>query len=90
MESLIMPGQTRVLGGPEAGQPEYRPLSVQDIPGEVVRADGMVQAVNCQVTAWRPTPEELERLNQGAPIYLSIMGTAWPPVNLFVAEPAEG
>lgn len=36
------------------------------------------------VTAWEPTPDELERLNKGAAVHLVIMGTVHPPVMLEV------
>lgn len=35
-------------------------------------------------SAWEPTPEELDRLCNGAPIYLWVFGTAHPPVGLTV------
>ena len=37
-------------------------------------------------SAWEPTPDELQRLNAGATIYLHIMGTQHPPVALEVGE----
>ena len=36
------------------------------------------------VTAWSPTPDELARINAGAPIYLRIIGNQHPPVILEV------
>lgn len=41
------------------------------------------------VTAWRPTPEELVRLNLGEPLYLTILGQGMPPVALMVESPFE-
>jgi hypothetical protein len=38
------------------------------------------------VTAWSPTPDELERINAGAPIYLRIIGNRHPPVMLEVGN----
>jgi len=35
---------------------------------------------NRMVTAWEPTAGELEALQNGAPVYLSILGTMHPPV----------
>lgn len=37
-------------------------------------------------SAWFPTPDELQRLNDGAPVLLSIIGGGHPPVMLEVGE----
>jgi len=50
--------------------------------------------VNCSVngptaameTAWEPTPDELAKLNAGAPVILRVLGTQHPPVYLDVGE----
>lgn len=36
------------------------------------------------VSAWFPTPEEIERIKEGAPIYLTVLGTVHPPVAIGV------
>lgn len=41
------------------------------------------------VTAWRPTPEELVKINLGEPIYLVCHGGEMPPVSLIVDDPFE-
>ena len=41
------------------------------------------------VTAWTPTPDEIARLQAGAPVYLRILGTVHPPVMLTVGEIPE-
>jgi hypothetical protein len=38
-------------------------------------------------TAWEPTPDELEAIAKGAPIYVRIFGTSHPPIMVFVGEP---
>jgi hypothetical protein len=74
-------GATRVLGKSQG----YLGLPVRDevreftVGGETVKAPAMV-------TAWEPTPDELERINAGATIYLRVLGTAHPPVMLEVGE----
>lgn len=78
---------TRVVGGLAAGQPGYLPLDIVDIHSELIGEDGTVTPGRAMVTAWRPTETELAALNAGAPVILSIMGSLWPPVNLFVQEP---
>lgn len=81
-------GATRIVGGPDAGQPEYLPLHIRDMPAEIMLASGRVSTVNAMVTAWRPTADELAALNAGAPVYLSILGNTWPPANLWVGGAA--
>jgi hypothetical protein len=42
------------------------------------------------ITAWLPTPAELEALNTGAAIHVHILGRVPPPMNVFVGPvPAE-
>lgn len=41
------------------------------------------------VTAWEPTPEELAKLNAGAPVLLRILGSGHPPVMLTVGDVPE-
>jgi hypothetical protein len=43
----------------------------------------------CFISAWRPTPEELVKLNLGEPIFLSILSGALPPHALTVDNPLE-
>lgn len=38
------------------------------------------------VTAWQPTPEEIQRLVAGASVHLKILGTTHPPVMIDVGE----
>lgn len=39
----------------------------------------------CMVSAWKPTPEELEALNRGMPVLLWVYGAGHPPVAVGVA-----
>lgn len=41
------------------------------------------------VSAWRPRPEELVKLNMGEPLFLVIFGANTPPVKLQVQSPFE-
>lgn len=74
-------GCTRVLGQSQG----YLGLPLRDIE------------INCTVngpstpameTAWEPTPDELARLNAGAPVILRVVGRAHPPVMIEVGEGA--
>jgi len=38
------------------------------------------------VSAWKPSPEELARLNSGAHVHLVIIGASMPPVCLEVGD----
>lgn len=39
------------------------------------------------VTAWRPSPEELVKINLGEPVFLIIWGTGMPPVLVTADNP---
>ena len=39
------------------------------------------------ITAWRPSPEELVKLNLGEPVYLTCWGGGMPPVSLSADDP---
>jgi hypothetical protein len=41
-------------------------------------------------TAWLPTPDEIARINAGAPIILRVISTAHPPVMLEVGDAPNG
>lgn len=64
-------GATRVLG-PPSENPEVKPLAIRDI----MFSDG-TRAV---MSAWHPTPDEVEALAAGEPVYLCVFGTNMPPV----------
>lgn len=44
-----------------------------------------IEGYNCCVTHWEPTPDELARLNAGAPVRLICLG-AQPPVKVEVGQ----
>ena len=72
-------GCTRVIGKSQG----YLGLPVRDELRNTT-VDGPQTLV--MVTAWEPTPDELERLNKGASIHLIVGGTGHPPVLLEVGE----
>jgi hypothetical protein len=41
------------------------------------------------VTAWKPTPAELEALNAGASVHVRILGQIPPPMNVMVGPVPE-
>ena len=73
---------TRVLGKSQG----YLGLPIRDELRNTT-VDGSQTPV--MVTAWEPTPDELERLNKGAFVQLCVLGTGHPPVMLEVGEVPE-
>lgn len=77
-----IPGTTRILGKSQG----YLGLPLRDgTVHDTVNGPG----TPCMETAWLPTPDELERINAGAPIILRILGTSHPPVSVDVGEVPE-
>lgn len=72
---------TRVLGKSQG----YKGLPVRD--EFVVNGDG--SKTPYMVTAWFPTPKELEALNAGAPVHVRIIGTGHPPIRVDVGDIPE-
>ena len=74
---------TRYLGAPAGWQPEddgpCGHLAIADITND--------HGHNTMVSMWEPTPAELALLNAGAKVSLSIIGTAHPPVWVWVQPP---
>lgn len=67
-------GTTRRIGKSQG----YIGLCIRD----VTYPDG----TPAMVSSWQPTPAEVARIQQGAPILLMILGTAHPPVMLEAGE----
>lgn len=75
-------GCTRVLGKSQG----YAGLPVRD---EQVNCSVNGQGTPSMVTAWLPTPKELEALNKGAPVHVRLLGTGHPPIVVEVGEVPE-
>lgn len=65
-------GTTRVLGKSQG----YLSLPIRD---EILE-----NGTPCMTSHWEPTPDELEKLNQGKKVSLTILGSGHPPVMLGV------
>jgi hypothetical protein len=77
-------GATRVLGKTQG----YLGLPVRD---ELIEEGVNGPGTPCMVTAWTPTPDELDRLSRGAAVHVRILGGAHPPMLVDVGEaPIEG
>lgn len=75
-------GATRVLGKSQG----YIGLPVRD---ELINCAVNGDRTQCMVTAWLPTPKELELLNAGASVHVIIIGTVHPPIMVGVGELPE-
>lgn len=75
-------GATRYLGAPADWNPDTdgdcSHLAIVD-----TRMDGGMPVM---ISAWEPTPAEIERMATGKPVYLQVCGTAHPPVAVWVPE----
>lgn len=70
---------TRTLGKSQG----YLGLPVRD---EIINEKVTGEGTPCMVTAWLPTPKELEALNKGAPVHVRLIGTSHPPIMVEVGE----
>ena len=75
-------GATRVLGKWQG----YLGLPVRD---ELTKCTVNGPETPSMVTAWLPTPKELEALNAGAAVHVRILGIAHPPIMVEVGEVPE-
>lgn len=66
-------GATRICGKAQG----YLGLPLRD---ELITCTVSGEATLAMVTAWQPTPEELEALNCGASVHVRILGTTPPPM----------
>lgn len=73
MQIGMIEGATRVLGKSQG----YLGLPVKD---EVVNCTVGGEGTPSMVTAWLPTPKELEALNRGAAVHVRLIGTGHPPI----------
>ena len=73
-------GATRVIGKSQG----YKGLPLRD---ERVNCTVGGAGTPSMVTAWLPTPKELEALNAGAAVHVRLIGSAHPPIMVEVGEP---
>ncbi|KAB0682021.1 hypothetical protein [Aureimonas leprariae] len=79
MNIATVEGCTRVIGESQG----YIGLPLRD---ELINCAVDGPAVSAMVSAWQPMPEEIARIMSGEPIHLRVLGTAHPPVMLFVGS----
>ena len=73
-------GATRWLGAPA----DWKPEENGECSHLAIRDDRLDGGMPVMVSSWEPTPDELQRLNEGKPVYLQICGTVHPPVAVWV------
>lgn len=61
---------------------ESQCLDIKAFVGSV--EGGSMDGTPIIVLAWQPNEQEIDRINQGSPVYLSIMGNILPPHMLTV------
>lgn len=72
-------GTTRVIGKGQG----YMGLPLRD---ETINCAVNGEGTPAMVTAWLPTPKELEALNAGAAVHVRLIGNAHPPIMVEVGE----
>lgn len=77
-----IPGATRVIGKSQG----YIGLPLRD---EKINEAVTGPDTPCMVTAWIPTPKELELLNAGSAVHVKLIGNTHPPIMVEVGEPPE-
>lgn len=75
MQAGMIDGATRVLG------------KSQGYIGLPVRDDRMESGTPIMTTSWTPTPKEIEAINAGAPIHVTLIGDQHPPIMVGVSTP---
>lgn len=79
MQIGMIEGHTRIIGKSQG----YLGLPLRDVILESTVTGPETPAME---TAWLPTPREIEAINAGAPIILTIIGEGHPPVMLSVGD----
>lgn len=75
-------GATRTIGKSQG----YMGLPIRD---EIVNCTIGGEDTPSMVTAWLPTPKELEALNAGASVHVRLLGTGHPPIMVEVGDKPE-
>jgi hypothetical protein len=75
--------ETRLIGAPANWNPETDgpcgALSICDLPDD--------RGHNCMISRWELEDGDLEKLQGGAPIFLSILGQVHPVVCVYLGDP---
>ncbi|MEO0589113.1 MAG: hypothetical protein AAFZ11_00985 [Pseudomonadota bacterium] len=78
----MIEGATRIVGRSQG----YLGLAIRD---ELVECSVNGPQTPAMVTAWKPTPAELDALNAGASVHVRLLGTVPPPMMVMVGPAPE-
>jgi len=81
MKPTTIDGANMTLGAPKNWKPGDLPVA--DL---AIRAEQMFEGVQMMSSAWSPDPDELERIEEGAPIILTVIGSNHPVVAVSVGQ----
>ncbi len=83
MRAIRVAGMTRYLGAPPGWKDEGKQC------GYLAIRDEKTNVGPAMTSAWELEPHEIEALAKGAPVYLTICGTAHPPVAMCIGRPPD-
>ena len=83
MQIGMIPRHTRIIGKSQG----YLGLPLRD---ELINDAVTGEGTPSMVTAWLPTPKELEILNAGGAVHVRLYGTGHPPIMVTVGEAPDG
>jgi hypothetical protein len=84
MDPIDFPEKNRVYTKPEGWTDEQ----CSDLPvwvGEVPQHGG--STTSAIISCWKPTAEDIQRIQNGEPVYLMICANAQPPASVFTGNP---
>ena len=64
--------QASTFFGPPPGLEESQVMTIPAFVGTVVR--GSLEGADVVITAWQPDAADLDRIKQGAPVFLTFLG----------------
>ena len=85
MKAVEFKGQTTILGPPRGWDNSGNSLQCGGLPTQETAEQG----VRVLRSFWRPSPEDLIMLNNGAHVCLGVVGGGHPPVMLTVERAEE-
>ncbi len=86
MDILLIKGANVMMG---LGQAEYLTVPLRKGTELMQLEGGVVRELPNMTAAFKPTAEELARLNAGASLHICILGSAWAPMKMMVQDPPQ-
>lgn len=69
------------------GQDEYETIKVRRALQLAPLADGTERMVPGMTLELKPSPEDIQTLREGGSIFVNILGTMWPPIQVTTYDP---